>query len=191
MSDRPPPGCVILLLFALALLVACGLLVSLVDGLAPHVAASPVYQYAVCGADQLRAYDGADGYVRAGRWVFVDPPHGRLDGRRAAQRRQGAAAVAHRLPRASARRGRRARAHLGRRGLEPAGGGRGTVRAAGARMMLRVPFLQPPTSLHNSAKFKGRLLTIPNDRYILWSGSRNKTPTQTGASKWQPSNSQS
>ena len=42
MSDRPPPGCVILLLFALALLVACGLLVSIVDGLAPHVAAAGV-----------------------------------------------------------------------------------------------------------------------------------------------------
>ena len=76
MKDGPPPGCVILLLFALALLVACGLLVSFVDGLAPHVAAGPVYQYAVCGSDQLRAYDGADGYVRAGRWVFVDPPLG-------------------------------------------------------------------------------------------------------------------
>ena len=78
MSDRPPPGCVILLLFSLALLFACGLLVSLVDRLTPQIAASPVYQYAVCGADQLRAYDGADGYVRWGRWD-VDSDVRRLD----------------------------------------------------------------------------------------------------------------
>ena len=74
MKDGPPPGCVILLLFAVVVLLACGLLVSLVDRLTPQVAAGPVYQYAVCGSDQLRAYDGADGYVRAGRWVYVDPP---------------------------------------------------------------------------------------------------------------------
>ena len=76
MNDRPPPGCVILLLFALVALFACGLLVSIVDRLTPQVAAGPVYQYAVCNGDQLRAYDGADGYVRAGRWVYVDPPLG-------------------------------------------------------------------------------------------------------------------
>ena len=74
MKDGPPPGCVILLLFALVALFACGLLVSFVDRLAPQVAAGPVYQYAVCGRRPIRAYDGADGYVRAGRWVFVDPP---------------------------------------------------------------------------------------------------------------------
>ena len=122
MTDRPPPGCVILLLFALALLVACGLLVSLVDGLAPHVAASPVYQYAVCGADQLRAYDGADGYVRAGRWVFVDPPLGAWTD--AALPNVGKARLLSLIGcRCRCATRKACSCHLGQRGLEPAGGG--------------------------------------------------------------------
>ena len=35
-----------------------------------------MYQYAVCNGEQLRTYDGDQGYVRWGRWVFVDPPLG-------------------------------------------------------------------------------------------------------------------
>ena len=58
MKDGPPPGCVILLLIALAVLFACGLLVSFVDRLAPQIAAGPVYQYAVCGADLLPRLTG-------------------------------------------------------------------------------------------------------------------------------------
>ena len=69
MSDRPSPGCIIALAIALCIIVALSLC-------ARRIGAGPIYQYAVCGADQLRSYDGADGYVRWGRWVFVDPPLG-------------------------------------------------------------------------------------------------------------------
>ena len=68
-ADRPSPGCVILLAILLFLCLAVSLCVS-------RVGAGPVYQYAVCNGEQLRTYDGDQGYVRWGRWVFVDPPLG-------------------------------------------------------------------------------------------------------------------
>ena len=143
MSDRPPPGCVILLLFALALLVACGLLVSLVDGLAPHVAAGPVYQYAVCGSDQLRAYDGADGYVRWGRWVVASPTFSHWTD--AALPNVGHARLLSLIGcRVQVRDAEGVSCSPGTARLEPAGGGRGTVRAAGASWLL--------TTARNGAK---------------------------------------
>ena len=72
----------------------------------PHDGAiPPAYQYAVCGSDQLRAYDGADGYVRAGRWVFVDPPLGAWTDTALPNVGKARQSVAHRLPRAGPRRG--------------------------------------------------------------------------------------
>ena len=134
MKDGPPPGCVILLLVGLVVLVVCGLMVSFVDRLTPQVAAGPVYQYAVCGSTS-RAPMTRRRLRARGAVGDVDPPLGGwTDAALPTSARLGYCRSS-----AAACRSATTRACSCSPGTAPgpAGGGRGTVRAAGARLTTR------------------------------------------------------